>query len=247
RNSNTYYFYTGYPKDLALAVVKGTSCEDLRGNFVMDTRRRGGAAGDSIRWMRDWRQLLGGEVSRLEEWKSEQHDYAETWSCLPHIAGISHYLQDPDAELEWNSISLANGPILITSGQAISSNQVKVEKIFDCGTISHVFCATVTFKKVRQNYRIVCWECGPLKESAESLHRNIRDYVPNGAINHEAEFTLSGGHMVSEASFGEKRSIDLRGNDSAHSVFYREHYIGEYANRRWNRVVSLLERDAVRP
>lgn len=241
RQPDTYLYYTGYPKDLVKAIVRGHDCNALDGVFAVDAFRRGGARGDQFRWIGDWRQLLGGEPQRLEDWRNEKHEFSTKWRCVPYVSNISQYLENPDAELEWVSITPVKGPLLAAEGEKISDGQVKVEKIFACGKNEHVFCATASFSNKSHNYRIVCWDCDALKKDAQSLERSISSQIRHGVINHEQEFTLEGGHMVSEESFGAKQGGFPRGNVPQDSVFYDEKKVGEYAEKRWERVLSLLD------
>ena len=241
REPETYFFHMGFPKDLSLAVVKGSNCNELSGNYTMDTRRRGGARGDQVRWVKDWTQLLGGEPPRVEEWKNEEHKFDLKWACLPNVSNISDYLRNPDAEVEWNAITLKDGPILVAQGSTVAAGEVIVDEVSNCTNNPHVFCASLSIKGKQEKYRVICWKCDALKSSATSLQKAILSCSITGGFNHGNEFALDGGYMISEDSFGPKDTGFQGPSKYENSVFDAETSPGDYARSRLQRILRLIE------
>ncbi|MDI1228303.1 MAG: hypothetical protein PSY14_11520 [bacterium] len=247
REPDTYFFHMGFPKDLSLAVVKGSNCGELKGNYTMDTRRRGGARGDQARWVRDWTQLLGREPPRVEEWKNEDHKFDLKWACLPNVSSIADYLRNPDAEVDWNAITLKDGPILVAQGAPVTTREMKINDVFDCTKNPHVFCARASVNSKQKKYRVICWKCEKLKSSAGSLQRAILSRSLTGGLNHGEEFSLDGGYMISEDSFGPKNTGFIGPSKYENSIFDTEKSAGDYARSRLQRILRLIESDKQPP
>ncbi len=246
RSGNTYYFHMGFPKDLSLAVIKGAQCDNLTGASKIIPNRKGGRHGEIFRWAIDWRNPLTGDVAVIEEWKNSVPPVEEKIFCVPYVQNLQPYLSNSRADVDVGVITLEDGPILISEKRLTKKPEnVHVSKIFSCGKSPHEFCATLAVQEKSEDFHVMCWDCDRLKSSPQALSDSIIAEAKSGAINNGLEFILDGGHLVSAASFGEHNIGFILHGAPKNSIFYSEEFVGEYAQIRWKRALSLI--DAHRP